>query len=299
MSGLRPVRVAHGSLAAIVAPDGQDVQQFALADALVTAAAAVAIAALAFAFVLQFQRAANKQLEVTLEERRTAAAEFQRFLADAGHELRTPLTIVSGYLDILSARATNDDGDARILAAMRAEAARMRGLVEKMLLLARLETPISVPRLVDPAQVAHDVAGVMQARFPDRSIDVREGDAASLVIDYDDLYECLRNLVDNALRYAPDSPVTIETAVESGRAVVRVIDRGPGIRPEEREAIFERFYRGRNSAESEGSGLGLAIVKRVATRWNGDVDLASGRDGTTFTLRFPLADEEIHDVLTR
>lgn len=299
LAGIVPERVRHGAFAVLVTPDVQDFQRFALADLVFTLLAALAAAGLGVALVVQVQRIEHKQLEDTLEERRAAAAEFQRFLADAGHELRTPLTIVSGYVDILSAKAVGDGADARILAGMRAETARMRGLVEKMLMLARLETPVSVPRLIDPASVARDVADAMQPRFPNRTIELKGDRPASLVIDYDDLYEALRNLVENALRYAPGSPVTIETAAHGGFATLRVSDRGPGIRAEEREAIFERFYRGRNSTDGEGSGLGLAIVKRVATRWNGEITVDSDRAGTTFTLRFPLADEETDDVVAR
>jgi signal transduction histidine kinase len=299
LAGIEPQRVDRPPLSVVVAPDLQDLQRFLTADVAATFVCALIVAGLGLAIVLQLQNAAHRSLQAHLEERRAAAAEFQRFLADAGHELRTPLTIVSGYVDILSAKAADQGPDARILAGMRAETARMRGLVEKMLLLARLETPVSVPRLIDPQSVAGDVAQAMAARYPERTIRVAGNGAASLVIDYDDLYEALRNLVENALRYAPESPVTVETSASERTAVIRVIDRGPGIRPEEQDAVFERFYRGRNTSDGEGSGLGLAIVRRVAARWNGDVALDSNRSGTTFTLRFPLADEEIHDTVAR
>ncbi|HET9028677.1 MAG TPA: HAMP domain-containing sensor histidine kinase, partial [Candidatus Aquilonibacter sp.] len=247
--------------------------------------------------IVGISRAERAKLHAVADERRAAALEFQRFLADAGHELRTPLTIVSGYVDIL--RARDDASDPQLttmLDGMRAETGRMRALVEKMLLLARLETPVAVPRLVDVAAVARDAAASMRAKYGERTLEVIDNDPASIVIDQDDLYEALHNLIENALKYAPDSPVRVYTGSAGRNAVVRVVDNGPGIPAGEREHVFRRFYRGNGRSDSDGSGLGLAIVVRVADRWNGNVQLDSTARETAFTLTFPLADEETHVV---
>jgi len=224
----------------------------------------------------------------SIEERQAAAAEFRRFLADAGHELRTPLTIVGGYVDVLSAKiAPNDSTSQRAISGMHAEAARMRGLVEKMLLLSRLESTVAAPSVIDVGEVSEEVREAMDAAFPGRQVTVRCDPAARVAIDEDDLYEAERNLVENALRYAPDSPVEIAASVLDGRVLVSVADRGPGIPPEEREAIFQRFYRGKNRGDEEGSGLGLAIVARVVERWGGSIALESTGGETRFTMTFP------------
>ncbi len=241
----------------------------------------------------QAYNAAALTVAHSIEERQAAAAEFRRFLADAGHELRTPLTIVGGYLEVL-ARALGD-GDAtarRAIAGMTAETGRMRGLVEKMLLLSRLESTVAAPRVVAVREAGEEVAETMRAAFPQRVVTVRCGDEARVAIDEDDLYEALRNLVENALRYAPDSPVEISAEVRGTEVLVAVIDRGPGIAPEERALIFERFYRGKDRAGAEGSGLGLAIVARVVERWGGRIELESQPGETRFVLRFPLAERQ-------
>jgi signal transduction histidine kinase len=233
--------------------------------------------------------AAAETVARSIEERRSAAAEFQRFLADAGHELRTPLTIVGGYIDILSHAGANDPTARRVIAGMRAETGRMRGLVEKMLLLSRMETEVSAPRAVDVATASEEVAEALRTAFPQRAIDVRCESGAFVCIDEDDLYEAQRNLVENALRYAPDSPVAVRVAARNGMVEVEVTDRGPGIPAAERGMIFERFYRGKERTDAEGSGLGLAIVRRVVERWNGTIDVRCDDAGTHFTMRFPQA----------
>jgi two-component system OmpR family sensor kinase len=243
--------------------------------------------------IARLARAYNAAAETvarSIEERRAAAVEFQRFLADAGHELRTPLTIVGGYVDILAHSLHEDDATARrIIAGMTAETARMRGLVEKMLLLSRLEAPVAAPRAVDVGALSEELAEAMRAAYPQRVITVRCDEDARITIDEDDLYEAERNLVDNALRYAPESPVEISAEVRDGRVFVQVADRGPGIAPEERPLIFERFYRGKERADAEGSGLGLAIVARVVERWGGTIELDSQASQTRFVMSFPLA----------
>ena len=291
--GRQPQRIAgENGIAVVVAPNLAGLSRFLIGDAIVTAALVVAIVAGAIWIVTGLARAARKDLEAMLEERRTAAKEYQRFLADAGHELRTPLTIVSGYVDILAKDLESTEDGRKILEGMRGETARMRALVEKMLLLARLDSPLSIPRLVDVASVASDVVTQMRARYPERDLVLHAPEGASIVIDHDDLYEALRNLVENALRYAPKSPVEIDASATAANAVIAVTDHGEGVELEERDKIFQRFYRGKSRTDGEGSGLGLAIVKRVAERWSGAVALQSRPGETIFTLRFPLAEEE-------
>jgi signal transduction histidine kinase len=289
--GRAPIRVENDGIVAVIAPDVTALARFMIADALLTLAGIAVCIAGAWWIIAALTRAERTQLERTLEERRVAATEFQRFLADAGHELRTPLTIVSGYVEILTGDLQQSEQGRQILAGMKAETARMRALVEKMLLLARLESMVSIQRLVDVSSVAADVVSQMQARYPTRELTLRTNGDPAIVIDQDDLYEALRNLVENALRYAPTSDVEVDVIPGATTVSIAVIDHGAGIEPGEREKIFERFYRGSAQTDGEGSGLGLAIVSRVASRWNGDVRLDSTPGRTMFTLRFPLVDE--------
>jgi signal transduction histidine kinase len=166
----------------------------------------------------------------------------------------------------------------------------MRALVEKMLLLSRLESGEKVPSIVSVAAVSDDVAEDLRVQFPGRDIDVACDRGARIRIDENDLYEAERNLVENALRYAPGSTISVSACVRDGVAEIAVSDRGPGIPKSEQRLIFERFYRGQDRTDAEGTGLGLAIVRRVAERWNGTVALDSNGSGTRVVLRFPNAE---------
>ncbi len=115
----------------------------------------------------------------------------------------------------------------------------------------------------------------------------------SISADKDATYQCIHNLIDNAVKYSPNGlQVTIASGRREGEVFLRVSDRGPGIVPEERELIFEQFYRARSAGECgiQGAGIGLALVKRVMQAHAGKVTLESSMgEGSTFQLTFPEA----------
>ncbi|HZY98310.1 MAG TPA: HAMP domain-containing sensor histidine kinase [Candidatus Baltobacteraceae bacterium] len=284
---IQPRVVMIGTHPIVLLPSSDALAQWFLAD---VAICACAVAILLF-YAVRAYGVATQAVARALAEREAAAAEYQRFLADAGHELRTPLTILSGYIDVLGGYE-HDERQERVLRGMRSSAARMRGLVEKMLLLSRLESSEKAPSVVSVADVSNEVAQDMLSQHPNRHIVLKCDTKARVRIDEDDLYEAERNLLENALRYAPDSPVYVEANVRDGKVEIAVVDRGPGIPQDEQAMVFERFYRGRNNEGQEGTGLGLAIVRRVVERWNGTVALESNDTGTRAILRFPIAAAE-------
>jgi signal transduction histidine kinase len=101
-----------------------------------------------------------------------------------------------------------------------------------------------------------------------------------------EIHEAVANIIDNAIKYAPGSPVRIELdSPRAGAVSIAVSDEGPGISPDDRDAIFERFFRGANRGDVEGSGLGLAIAKRALERAGGTLALdPSVTRGTRFVL---------------
>jgi signal transduction histidine kinase len=279
-----------------ISPDGRDLALWFASDVVAAALGIAAIVAVATRIGVARSRAQRRAHEAQMAERVEEAERHRRFLAETGHELRTPLTVMAGYVDILLARTTGESADRRILDGMHAETTRMRALVEKMMTLARLDSEVAVPRLLDVATAARETVQTSQRRYPQRELRVHTEQTASIIIDADDFSAALGNLVENAVRYAPDSPIVIETSVRDGHAITSVLDYGPGINPADREVIFDRFARGRSTAPGEGLGLGLAIVRRVADRWNGTIACTSGEGSTEFRLTFPLADEEHHAV---
>jgi two-component system OmpR family sensor kinase len=239
------------------------------------------------------------QVRSAFAERDRTEAEIRQFIADAGHELRTPLTVIMGYLDVLEDGAVDTPVvRERVFATLRQESRRMRTLIEKLIYLARLERGESSTReLVDVSAVVARVAASLAPLDVDARIDVSTVPGARVVADEADLTEAVRNLVDNALKYAPRSKVTVSTEVLGDDVVLVVRDRGPGMSERDQAHAFDRFYRGRGNGNGDvdGTGLGLAIVKRAVQRSEGTIALESREgEGTTFTIRLPRANGEPH-----
>ena len=122
---------------------------------------------------------------------------------------------------------------------------------------------------------------------PGTAFEVAIVDDPVVIGDRDEIHEAIANVVDNTIKYAPGSPVRIAARPVNGNALeLTVADRGPGIHPEDRAGIFERFYRGATRGDVEGSGLGLAIAKRAVERAGGELRLAdTSPAGTVFAFR--------------
>lgn len=232
--------------------------------------------------------AAAAQVEAAFDERAAAEGQMRQFVADAGHELRTPLTIVLGYIDMLKRRAPDDERSRRIFATIAIEGSRMRTLIDNLVLLARLEgediRPAETFELT--TLLEDDIVATRREIAPDVQFEIQVDVDATIIGNRSEVYEAIANIVDNARKYAPGSPVSIRVAGVPGGVEVSVSDRGPGIAPADREAIFDRFYRGSTRGEIEGSGLGLPIAKRALDRAGGSLVLKStSPQGSTFAIR--------------
>lgn len=207
----------------------------------------------------------------------------RRFLADAAHELRTPITALRLQLQLLQ-RSKDESSRQVALVDLEAGIDRSQHLVQQLLEIARSERDVETMQTqpVDLAALASNVAGTFAVRADSRGVDlgVRVHDRPLVDGDPMQLTVLLNNLVDNALRYAPGGAVDIEVVTEMAQPVLRVVDNGPGIPPEERDRVFDRFFRGRSgSNDPGGSGLGLAIVRAIAERHGAQIELDVGPDG--------------------
>ncbi|XYJ11726.1 ATP-binding protein [Telluria sp. B2] len=226
---------------------------------------------------------------------KTAFDAQQHFVADAAHELRTPLAALRLQAQSLD-RADTPEARKTAVARLTAGIDRATRLVEQLLVLARQEASAAdgaACRPVDLAELVRrtvgDLAGLAQAKQID--LGLQHADEVSIEGQPDALHILLRNLVENAVKYTPGGG-TVDIAVrhEKDAAVVIVEDSGPGIPPEERERVFDRFYRVAGS-EAAGSGLGLAIIKAIAERHGATLKLDKSErlGGLAALVRFPAA----------
>jgi two-component system, OmpR family, sensor kinase len=219
-------------------------------------------------------------------DRLTAAFAGQRaFIADASHELRTPLTVIRGQLEVLAAQASpSGDEVRRVEGLVQSEIGRITRLVDDLLLLVKTEQtqslriePIDLPAYV--GELWDGMTLVAPRRFELGA--VPEG---VLAADPDRLAQALRNLVSNAIEHTAAERGLVRLSVETGapgRIRFLVEDDGPGIPPQERERVFDRFKRidqARDRA-SGGTGLGLAIVRAIAEAHGGSVAAGESPEG--------------------
>jgi two-component system OmpR family sensor kinase len=215
----------------------------------------------------------------------------RRFVADAAHELRTPLTAVTLQAQLLS-RAVTAEERKEAYRRVREGLDRATHLVQQLLTMARMEPEAWKKSFqeVSLGEVARKVVGDFAQQAAEKGIDLglaRE-ETISVPGDPDSLRILLENLVDNAVRYTPP-PGRVDVSVrrKGEDVLLEVMDTGPGIPPEARERVFDRFYRRRGTNVS-GSGLGLALVRGIAERHQARVSLEDGEEGKGLkvTVRF-------------
>lgn len=233
--------------------------------------------------VAQLARTFNAML-ARLEE---AFASQRAFIDDAGHELRTPLTIVQGHLELLE-----DDPVQReqTLALVLDELARMNRIVHDLQTLTKANQPGFVhPQLCELDALLDEIL-VKASALGERRWELHPAHAPVLV-DRQRITQAMLQLAANAVRHTgPGDPILIGADVAGANVEVWVADSGPGIPPDERERVVERFRRG---ADSDGAGLGLALVTAIATAHHGEVIITdSTLGGARVSMRLPVVTGE-------
>jgi len=253
----------------------------------------------------QIERAFAQEREA---KRRARESEdrMRQFIADASHELRTPLTSIRGFAELHRMGAAQDDDEVKhMMQRVENEASRMGGLVEDLLLLARLDQqrPLDHER-VDLLEIASDVVHDVRIVAPERSIDLQVHASQPPVVMGDEarLRQVVHNLMANALTHTPEgTPIAVSVATTDGSepaAVIEVADAGPGLSPEQADRVFERFYRAdtSRSRDAGGAGLGLSIVAGIVAAHDGRVTVETGEgEGTVFRVELPLATDPSGD----
>lgn len=240
------------------------------------------------------------RVETSFAVREASEERMRQFVADASHELRTPLATVRGYAELYRQGAVRDpEAVAGAMARIEAESGRMSGLVEDLLILARIDdAPEVEPGPVDVVVLAADAVTDARVRAPERRIqllglDGPVGPTVTMGVEAQ-LRQVVTNLLANALRHTPSgTPVEIAVGTVDGEVALEVRDHGPGVPADVATKVFERFYRAdpsRGRAQGGGSGLGLAIVAAIVAQHHGRVGVASTPGGgATFVVRLPQA----------
>ena len=216
-----------------------------------------------------------------------AEAWGRRFTSDVSHELRTPVAALVSEAEVLEGHLEGMPPEARRAAELLVgDVARLRALVEDLTNLASLDAGREQVRS-ERFDLASLVEGTVRSRGWDGRVDLRRNAGeVPVVTDRSRVDRIVANLIGNALDHG-EPPVEVTVVGDGSEASVEVADAGSGIRPEQLEHVFDRFYRADPARSGPGSGLGLAIARENARLLGGDVDARSDGDGTRFTLRLP------------
>lgn len=206
----------------------------------------------------------------------------RRFTADAAHELRSPLAALKTHVQVALGATSDAERDQALNQAV-VGVDRATRLIEQLLTLARVDPGAMIvgeSKIDLHGIVKQCLAGIAPKAF-EKNISVMLSESAPCwVAGNEQMLEVLaRNLIDNAIRYTPGGgEVEVSVSQTAGQVSLNVTDSGPGIPPEERRRVFDRFYRILGSGES-GSGLGLAIVEQIARPHGATISLADGKNG--------------------
>jgi len=237
---------------------------------------------------------AFNELRAALEDAKQARAEVAEFASLIAHELGSSVAAIQNAAELLGMAALNpQQGRACDLIAMESRALRM--LVGDLRAAAALERDAFDLhlRVVSLDTLLVEAGDFAQTIDHDHPVHVQVGSQLKVEVDPGRIAQVLRNLVTNAVKYTPPgTPIEIRSWRDQDRAVIAVIDRGPGIAPEDRDLIFSRFGRARHHADRKipGLGLGLYLSKRIVEAHGGELAVTSTPGtGATFTFSVPLA----------
>jgi heavy metal sensor kinase len=233
----------------------------------------------------------------TLARLESSFDQLRRFTADASHELRTPLTAIRSVGEVSLRRPGDQKYYRDIIGSMLEETSRLTKLVDSLLTMSRADAgrvklQLTETRLFDLVREAANLLEVL-AEEKEQTLRVEGDEAITVTADRTILRQAVVNLIDNAVKYSPSQGEIRVRVTDSGRDVhIEVRDSGPGIPPEHRDRIFERFYRvdkARTRAEG-GSGLGLSIAQWAVVMHRGSIEVqCEPGPGSIFRIRLPKA----------
>ncbi len=207
------------------------------------------------------------------EKLAAANRELEAFVSTVSHDLRTPLTVIGGYAEHLRMKDEKvlDSDSLKYLEVIQQQGDKMTDLLEDLLTLARIGFVERPEEAVDTNQIVLDVMGTLSGPLLEKGVTVEYENLPKLYMPESLLVSIFNNLISNALRYACEQHkiINIGGVQEGDKVRIYVRDHGPGIPQEERERVFEMFYRGQDKKLVKGTGIGLAAVKKIAQLYGG------------------------------
>lgn len=222
---------------------------------------------------------------------------LQRFTSDASHELRTPLAAMRsvGEVGLQKSKTAADYQDT--IGSMLEEVNRLTRLVENLLAISRADAgQLQLGfTLVSPLEVAKEVTAVLDVLVEEKALKLTVSGGEHIVVRGDRLLlrQALTNVVHNAVKYTPKGgQISVEVTESSGFGMIRIADSGPGISPEHRDKVFDRFYRldTARARDTGGAGLGLSIAKWAVEVQGGQIEVENSAEGAVFRIQFPSVD---------
>ncbi len=238
-----------------------------------------------------------------ITEKKKAESLRKEFVSTVSHEFRTPLTLISGFIEMLKTYDNLPPPDrSRSLEILEIETERLKKLISELLLLSKMENRISNERqgsidvettlrqvLTVLAPLAEKKHQTLEARISLKGLRISGNETW--------LFHAIHNLVENAIKYTQDGgSILVEASPTGENLAIAVSDNGIGIAEQDKERIFERFYRvdQARSSQTGGSGLGLAIVKDIIALFDGSITVSSEQGkGSTFVVRIPFDENRL------
>ncbi len=237
----------------------------------------------------------------SLEAQRELARMQDEFISTISHELRTPLGMIKGYVTTLMREDTNWDSETRLefLEIVDEEADRLRELIDNLLDSSRLETG-TLGMTLEPTKLStiiRDSVSRTQAVYPNMQVEIDIGDDIPVLqADPTRIAQVMDNLLSNANKYAPGSPIAVASDRRDNVVEIGVQDGGPGIPPEHVPHLFERFYRvPEQTSNVRGTGLGLYICRKIIEAHSGEIGVES-QEGSGTRIFFTLPIELMEPV---
>ena len=219
------------------------------------------------------------------------------FISNVSHEFKTPINAIEGYAALLQDRSLTPEEQGQYIDKILYNTNRLSTLVGNILLLSRINNQAIhlKPQLYRLDEQIRQAILALETKWTAKSIDFDVDLAETQYEGYEGLmFHVFTNLIDNAVKFDPPGGyIRLRLRPVQGQAVFTIEDNGPGIRPEDMERIFDKFYQSDNSHQEDGNGLGLALVKRIVTENGGSITVENRPEGgSCFRVSLPLPAED-------